>query len=365
MSSSFVLRSSFVGALLFLAGCTMTLDYDLEGHVCGPNGECQEGYICNANNVCVNGTESVCKPGCGQFEECVREKCVPTCKDRACPSGMACEEGACQVRPPASSRNGNEQLGTTCTDDLQCYGTSPSSAALFCMKPFGGYGAGVCTSTCTSDADCSVDAPKCKAFRSEKGDNSLRLCVAESFAPCTLDDQCKASGLVCGVYSTGTDSSRSNIRAVSACRAPIGTSQGARPVGVDCQPDANPCVNGLCVPTGYGYRCTTQCGGDTDCSGKFQHETLASCVQVTVGGRVLDFNYPNVRALMCMPRMVSLGNPCTANTDCNADAPNCVERTGPTDKRCAPHCTDGKADRCVPGFSCQIRGADEYCLKSD
>ena len=346
----------------------MTLDFDREGHVCGPNGECQDGYACNASNVCVKAVaEGGCSPECGAFEECIRDRCVPTCDGRACASGMECISGLCQVLPVASGQGSDLKLGARCDTDVDCPGVGPGSQRLFCMTPFGGRTSSVCSGTCSSDADCGAFASSCKTFRTEQG--SVSLCVADSFMPCTLDSECMESGLVCGTYETGTDPSRdlSNVRAVMACRAPIAS---GREPGADCQPDANPCKNGLCVPTGTGaYRCTASCNVDTDCTEMFKDSTgkaePASCVDVTVGGRVVDFDYPYVRPKLCMPRMVSLGSQCGGLT-CNFDAPVCIARTDAEGSVCAPHCTDARRGEgeCLLGFTCEKVGAGSYCFKT-
>jgi hypothetical protein len=360
-----------VVAALALSGCTVLLDYGLEGHVCGANGECQEGFACNAANICVKPSAAKCNPECGAFEECVHQQCVPTCKDRACPSGMECSDGTCQVLPTFEYQSKEFQLGARCTNDVDCKdATVPGLTKPFCLTPFGGHGVGVCSATCEDDTSCGGFAPACKAFRSEKGEGSLKLCVASAFTPCTLDGQCSASGLVCGVYETGTNAKTSNIRAASACRAPVGNWANPAKVGEQCQPGANPCINGLCIPvnsTGK-YYCTQQCNpASADCSGLATPGNPVSCLQTTVGGRILDIEYPYVRAYMCVPGATTIGQGCESNPAvCNGEAPYCVKKNDASPAVCASRCTNGKDLSCPTDFTCVPSGVvADYCFPKE
>jgi hypothetical protein len=357
-------------AAVLLGGCSLALDSGVQGHSCGPDGACLGGYVCSAANICVTPDKAACNPGCSAIETCYKQQCIPVCAGRSCAAGMSCSEGVCQALAPSDPHSSAQQEGAACTSDAECTGSAPNAAALYCLVPFGGHSSGFCTASCRSNADCGPLAPVCATFRSEAGDTGLQLCAAASFTPCKVDSDCSVSGLVCGVYATGSVPGQS--RAVSACRSPLPQPVG---LGAKCDPSTQPCINGLCIQESSDsgdHICSASCVTNADCDAALGTKLNALCLPVTVGGRISGDVFPHVRSQMCVPRGLSLNTTCqTTSTaaQCNADAPDCilVTATSPTMARCSPHCTDAldpDAQRCLPGYQCVQANGDSHCLVS-
>lgn len=207
-----------------LSGCSLLLDYDVDGLPCDNLDGCLEGYYCGPDRTCIPiGSDG-------------------SCDAIACGAGRWCTDGACRD----ASTSG--QLGSPCTEDAQC-----SGEGAFCLLPYGG-GIGACTRDCTG-ASCGGYAPDCRSFPS--AGSTLRLCVADAFRGCTIEEDC-TNGLTCGVYGSTYEQV-----GITACRTPV---EGGVEIGRLCDA-SEPCANGLCVEVAGASRCSTTCTTEGDCAG--------------------------------------------------------------------------------------------------
>jgi hypothetical protein len=99
---------------------------------------CSADSQCATGNFCVGGR---CQPPsdtcrfnsqCGAGRVCVNQQCRPACTDGSCPTGQACQDGACVDRPAGQ-----------CTRDAECMATQR------CVNA-------TCLNRCTGNAECGT-----------------------------------------------------------------------------------------------------------------------------------------------------------------------------------------------------------------
>jgi len=314
---SFILHpSSFILALLVAAalcgGCSLMLNTDLEGLACDSKDACLDGYFCDSAKTCRK------VPACAADQVWAGDHCARSCTNVGCAAGYGCKDGECvAVVFPQS-------LGSPCRSSSDC-----RDAGAFCLLPYGGFTDGVCTKTCSGDADCDPAAhpiaPACRRFSAARGD-AIALCVNEAFRRCSREDECGAWGLSCGLYAT------TPANAVLACRSRVA---GGVAIGEEKDCAGSPgCVNGLCVPQESSNRCTMPCGVPADCDAAMPGSTcLAVALNPDASGGL-----PAVYPSLCVPRGASAGNTCTGQKDCHADAPDCVQFVEAGPRLCAARC---------------------------
>lgn len=334
-----------------LGGCSLLLDFNEAGLACDAEGQCLSGFVCTAENVCMpeGHGSTLCDPGCGELQTCVKSKCVPICDERACAAGQSCIDGVCADNPREL------KLGSPCESNAEC-----TVSGDVCLKPYGG-GTGVCTRECSGDGNCDARAPKCAFFRNGQTDRGL--CVNPAFKPCASEATCAASGLSCGIYAFQKQAA---IEPISACRARL-TGNNVKAVGEECGL-AIPCANGICIQTSRAgdYRCSAPCSENAQCDDLLGGTN--TCTHVTLNPPVKfteNANLPTVRPELCSPGGVSISTQCGGvggGLGCRADAPHCVE-VNPGDRRCLTACGDGTY-ACPAAMTCQPNpeGGPDVCV---
>lgn len=274
----------------------------------------REGYGCASNFMVF--PSPVCVGGCSDDTDCGGLSCdvgggfygAGTCfdpgsmvgdactADTDCPSGGACISEAGSGWPSGSCATGCD------------FATNAGCETGSCIN--GGFGGGLCTTSCTTDGDCR-DGYACRPVA---GAPSRMYCAPA----CASDAECTVVGNVCNV-GAGT------------CDVPF----DAGNLGGTCRRSGMGCEGGSCLSeftTGFpsSYCAYVGCTlGGTDCPGD------GVC---TAGAAGANF---------CL-------DGCTTGADCRAGyacrPSNAAEPTSAT--ACVPACVDDSVCNTARGFSC-------------
>ena len=117
-----------------------------------------------------------------------------------------------------------------------------------------------------------------------------------------------------------------------------GWQPGPGEAGYPCQ-SAGDCLEGYCIQTGDGFLCTQTC----------QEECPFGWKCLLHGPSLPDEVY------VCLPSMVDLCKPCSANTDCwtnGSDAGQTCVVYGPSGNFCGSACALGDPDSCPAAYDC-------------
>ncbi|MBI5525575.1 MAG: hypothetical protein HY897_04510 [Deltaproteobacteria bacterium] len=220
----------------------------------------------------------------------------PCTKDTDCPAGEACKTfpiqgGANNICVTVNP--GGKDVGEDCSFDVPC-------ANDLCLSN------GVCSSICSSRADCPGDDPGTNWFCVSIGlgcDSSTHACVPMpgSGTTCTMDADCRA-GEVCKLVLLSSDTYTLSCSTASKDGDISGAPPGSTCCGDPCNPECRQCANDMCFfALGESYACSAACETDADCPVAVD---VAWTCQVIGGGTKL-----------CVPTPGS-GSRCRKDADC-------------------------------------------------
>lgn len=214
---------------------------------CTPGGGLAIGTPCARDTACASGlcVAGVCahpcpEAGCGVGRTCVfvddARVCLGLCEkgDLDCDPGLACAPEPTGLLVCRGARPGGVPEGSACTSDDDCAVTSPVCRA------------GLCHRLCDRDAECGAGR------RCGETQSGLRLCVtvgaAPPMSPCELDSVCDA-GLCEGgrCFRACADDCGPSGRCEDAARNPSAPDRRCVPT---CTPDAPACPEGTQCRTG-------------------------------------------------------------------------------------------------------------------
>ncbi len=249
----------------------------------GPSTRCSEDSDCDDGVACT-------------LDSCDERNCFNTTTDSMCEDDNPCTADVCSDTEDCT--NGVVADGTACTD--------PGGAAGTCT-------AGVCSSGCTSDADCD-DGVACTTTTC---DTDTGICGAP-----TLDDAACDDGAGCTVDSCTTSGCNNAMAADGTDCTSVGGATGT-------------CMSGACVT---GCESDAECDDGIDCTADVCDTTIGACS-----------NTPE--DTMCDDGVDCTSDTCSAATGCVATPVNTA-------------CDDGigcTSDTCDATAGCMFTPVDMAC----
>ena len=332
------------------------------GFACASNGTCKKanGQTCSANADCASG-ECVSN---GTFNIC----CATGCADVTCGNTAFCKTDGSACTTHAAGETCGSGVATCSSDNLSSIG-APTCGGGQCVTPASvacnpGYlcsGAGLCATSCTTDASCNTSAGySCIGGHCAKEANGQS---------CTTSANC-ASGSYC--ISDGTANGKVCC-AVNCIDATCGNKAVCTSDGSGCQThQGDPCGQASCSSGNHSSIAAGSCDGAGNCS----PSTPVACTTgyLCSGGKcattcTTDGNCDGTTGYTCSggqcKNLSGLGGPCQTSGDCSAGT--CVSDGSTSGKICcATTCTDsppcGTMPACAPGGAvCQIYASGLPC----
>ena len=290
-----------------LQQCGFGRSCDVANHECAPATDGRQCAPCTDDDSCnppgsttgasclVNQSsgETFCAIPCGADVDC----------DEALGVGFSCLEvegrGRC-VPDRGTCTSGVGRLGDDCT------AAGPDDCLTGVCLQFGAVG--LCSASCSADADCADARYRCCALRAVEGGGEVYDCDAA-------------------------------LTATGVC-APLGGG-----FGDDCEPGQPPCQDGHCLDIGTARLCTASCQADADCDARSGTSGQFACSRALA---LDETGAPTEDVNVCFP--AGGGEP---GSDCSFGPAACADRLcikKESGNVCTKACDDGSP--CPGGWTC-------------